>query len=289
MAHPPADRGPPAPRSEPGMLAAMNIVFVTQDEPFFVPHFFVEFFAHLRDDRIKVSGIVIQAPLGNRSLARLMRQMLDFYGGPHFIRVGARYVGFKLMNAIAVGLFRGRFPGMFSVEHFLLKNHLGILRCEDVNSAAFVDRLRSLDLDLIVSVAASRKFGKELLSVARYGCINVHNSRLPRNRGMLPNFWSLYHYETEPVSGMTVHAMNDSLDDGPIVLQEDLRLDPAESLDSLIVRTKRLNAHLVLRALSLYHRGTPPLTPNDRAHATYNRFPTRADVERFRAKGLRLL
>jgi methionyl-tRNA formyltransferase len=88
---------------------------------------------------------------------------------------------------------------------------------------------------------------------------------------------------------MTVHAMNDCLDDGPIVLQEELPLDPAESLDRLIARTKRLNARLVLKAIALYRHGTPPLSPNDRAHATYNAFPTRADVRRFRAKGLKLL
>jgi methionyl-tRNA formyltransferase len=267
----------------------MNILFVTQDDPFFIPQFFDEFFALLEDDRIHVCGVVIQAPLGTSSLARLTRRMLDFYGWAQFIRVGVRFAACKALNAIAVGLFRGRFPGVFSLEHFLLKNRVRILRCADVNDPAFVEHLRSLDLDLIVSVAASRKFGTALLGAARHGCINVHNSKLPKNRGMLPNFWSLYNYETEPVSGMTVHAMNDCLDDGPIVLQEELPLDPAESLDRLIARTKRLNARLVLKAIALYRHGTPPLSPNDRAHATYNAFPTRADVQRFRAKGLKLL
>jgi methionyl-tRNA formyltransferase len=106
---------------------------------------------------------------------------------------------------------------------------------------------------------------------------------------MLPNFWSLYQYDADPVSAMTVHKMNETLDDGAIVLQEELHLDPAESLEDLIVRTKRLDAHLVLKALALYKTGEPALLPNDRAQGSYNRFPTREDVSRFRAKGLRLL
>jgi methionyl-tRNA formyltransferase len=267
----------------------MNILFITQDDPFYIPHFFREFFAHFRDPEIKVSGIVIQTPLGKKSMGALMKQMLAFYGWADFLRVGFRFAFFKVMNVIATKAFRGRFPGNFSLEHFLMKNEIPVVHCADVNGAPFIDTLKPLKLDLIVSVAASQKFRRELLSASRYGCINIHNSRLPRNRGMLPNFWSLYHFDSDPMSAMTVHKMNETLDDGAILLQEELRLDPAESLEDLIVRTKKLNAHLVLKALSLYKNGEPALLPNNGAEATYNRFPTREDVERFRAKGLRLL
>jgi methionyl-tRNA formyltransferase len=267
----------------------LNILFITQDDPFYIPHFFREFFAHCQNREIKVHGIVIQAPLGKKSLGGLMKQMLAFYGWFDFLRVGCKFVFYKVMNAVATRLFAGQFPGTFSLEHFLLKNRIPIVHCPDVNAASFIDTIKSLDLDLIVSVAASQKFKRDLLGAPRYGCINVHNSRLPRNRGMLPNFWSLYQFDTEPVSAMTVHKMNDTLDDGAIVIQEDLRLDPAESLEHLIVRTKKLNAHLILKALSLFKAGEPPLLANDASKATYNSFPTREDVKRFRAKGLRIL
>jgi methionyl-tRNA formyltransferase len=267
----------------------MKIIFITQDDPFYIPHFFREFFDRCAPGAVDVRGIVIQAPLGKKSLGALVRQMLAFYGWRDFLRMGTRFAWHKAMNFVAVRLFKGRFPGTYSLEHFLLKRGIPILHARNVNDPQFVARLASYDLDLVVSVAASQKFKDGVLSVARYGCINVHNSRLPRNRGMLPNFWSLYQYDTQPISGMTVHKMNETLDDGPIVLQEDLALDPAESLDGLIVRTKRLNARLILEALSRYRDGEPPLLPNDSAKATYNGFPTREDVERFRAKGLRLL
>ena len=267
----------------------MNVLFITQDDPFYIPHFFREFFAHCRDPEIKVHGIVIQAPLGKNSMGALMKQMLTFYGWADFLRVGFKFAFYKVMNAIATRGFRGRFPGNFSLEHFLMKNGIRIMHCRDANVASFIDTLKLLKLDLIVSVAASQKFRRELLSTPRYGCINVHNSMLPRNRGMLPNFWSLYRFDSDPVSGMTVHKMNETLDGGAIVLQEEFRLDPAESLEDLIVRTKKLNAHLILKALSLYKNGEPALLPNDGTQATYNSFPTREDVKRFRAKGLRIL
>lgn len=267
----------------------MKILFITQDDPFYIPHFFREFFDHLDDPEIVVHGVVIQAPLGKKSLRGLVKQMLGFYGPVDFARVGAKYVAWKALNKLAVRGFGGRFPGAFSLEHLLLARGIPIVHAANVNAPEFVGRVRSEGIDLVVSVAASAKFRAELLRAPPLGCINVHNSRLPVNRGMLPNFWSLYHSDTQPVSGMTVHRMNETLDDGAIVLQEDLHLDPRESLDRLIVRTKKLNAHLILRALALFKRGEAPSLPNDASKATYNTFPTREDVRRFREKGLKLL
>src|SRR5437667_2147574 len=214
----------------------MNVLFITQDDPFYIPHFFREFFAHCRDPEIKVDGIVIQAPLGKKSMGALMKQMLAFYGWADFLRVGFKFAFYKVMNVIATRGFRGRFPGNFSLEHFLLKNGIRIVHCPDVNVTSFIDTLKPLQLDLIVSVAASQKFRRELLSAPRYGCINVHNSRLPRNRGMLPSFWSLYRFDSDPVSGMSVHKNNETLVDGAIVLQEEFCVDFAYSYCDLFYR-----------------------------------------------------
>ena len=106
---------------------------------------------------------------------------------------------------------------------------------------------------------------------------------------MLPNFWSLYHCDKEPMSAMTVHRMETALDDGPIVLQREFSLDPKETLDQLIVRTKKMNAHVILEALLLFKDGEPSVLPNDASQATYNTFPSKEDVRRFKAKGLRLI
>ena len=218
-----------------------------------------------------------------------MKQMWDFYGPINFLRVGFKFAFYKVMNFLAIRLFGGKFPGAFSVEHFLLKQSWKIIHVNSVNSPEFLQMIEPMKLDLIVSVAASQKLKADLLAKPRYGCLNIHNAKLPKNRGMLPNFWSLFHSDAEPVSAITVHKMNATLDDGPIVLQEPLRLDPAETLHRLIIRTKKLNAHAILKAVQLFKKGEPPLLPNNASQATYNSFPTREDVQRFKAKGLKLL
>jgi methionyl-tRNA formyltransferase len=193
------------------------------------------------------------------------------------------------MNAIAVKVFKGKFPGAFSLEHLLLKEGWNIIHITDVNSLEFHQLIEPMELDLLVSVAASQKLKQALLSKPRYGCINIHNANLPKNRGMLPNFWSLYHYDTEPISAMTVHKMNEKLDDGPIVLQKEFELNPQESLDNLIIKTKQLNAPVLLEAIQMFKNGEPEYLANDASQATYNTFPTKEDVKKFKAKGLRLL
>ncbi len=267
----------------------VRTVFVTQEDPFYVPIFFREFDRHRDRSGPVVVGVVIQSTFGKRSLAKLARQMADFYGPWDFLRMGLRYAANRLFNAVALSLFRGKFPGTFSLRHFLCKAGWKVLPFRDVNAPDFLQFIQKDSIDLVVSVAASQKFKPPLLAAPRYGCLNIHTASLPRNRGMMPNFWSLYHADREPLSAVTVHRMNEELDDGPIVLQEQFPLDTRESLDRLMRRTKVLGAHCLIRALALYEKGEPELLVNDRTRATYNSFPTKDDVRRFREKGLRLL
>lgn len=268
----------------------LKVLFVTQDDPFFVPHFFDEFIAISKEEpEIRVEGAVIQKPLGKRTLKSLVKQMWDFYGPVDFLRVGSLYVVYKTLNIIAVRLFRGRFFGMFSLRHLLLKKGWNVVSMTDVNSTSFINLVRSLEIDLIVSVAASQIFKPPILTAPPYGCINVHSAKLPKNRGMLPNFWALYHYDTEPTSAITIHKMNEHLDDGEIILQEEFPLDPKESLHQLIVKTKRLAAQHMITVLRQYCKGEPTFLRNDPTEATYHTFPAKEDVARFRAKGLRLI
>lgn len=266
----------------------LNVLFITQNDPFYVLSLFDELLVNYDCGAIHIVGVVIQSTLGRKKGA-LVRQMLAFYGPRDFIRVSFQYVLKTAMSFLAVTVFRGRFPGIWSIEHLFLRHHVPIVHAPNINDPSFVEWIRRKHIDLVVSVAASTKFREGLLRAPRFGCINIHNAKLPRNRGMLPNFWALYNYDEEPVSGMTVHKMNASLDDGPIILQDDIVLDPTESLHQLILRTKRLNAHLLLKTMAMYGDGEPEYLPNDAAMATYNSFPTRADVRAFRAKGLRLL
>ncbi|MDR3628196.1 MAG: formyltransferase family protein, partial [Ignavibacteriaceae bacterium] len=235
-----------------------------------------------------LQGIIIQSPLGKKSIKKLIPQMLNFYGFLNFLLLGVKFTIYKLLNFLAVNIFNGKFPGTFSVEHILRKNSLKIISIKDINSKESLEFLRTMNIDIIFSIAASQIFRIGVLDIPKIGCFNIHTSKLPQNRGMMPNFWSLYNYDKDPVSAITIHRMNESLDDGDILLQEEFHLDPKESLDSLIKRTKIMSTKLFLKAVDLISNNKQNLIKNDSAKATYNSFPTKEDVKRFKEKGLKI-
>ncbi len=267
----------------------LNILFVTEEDPFFIIHFFKEFERIKIDSNINVHGVIIQETLGKKSKWLLFKQMYNFYGLLDFVILGTRFSLKKILDFFAVKIFKGNFFGAFSLEHFFKKHNWNIIQIKNINSDESLKYLNKLNLDLIVSVAASQIFKKELLELPKYGCINVHNAKLPKNRGMMPCFWALLNYDNEPYSATTIHRMNEKLDDGKIILQEDFKLDPNESLHKLLIRTKKLSAHLLMKTLEFYVIGEPVYLPNDASLSTYHSFPTRDDVKKFKAKGLKLL
>ena len=103
----------------------------------------------------------------------------------------------------------------------------------------------------------------------------------------MPSFWVLANGERE--TGATVHVMNADLDDGPIIRQGRVPIDPRDTQHTLIQKTKRLGCELLLAALELIESGRVVLFPNDRADATYYSFPKPAVAKRIRAARGRLM
>ena len=77
---------------------------------------------------------------------------------------------------------------------------LPIYQPEKLRDENFISILKNLNLDLIV-VVAFRILPKELLSIPKYGAINLHASLLPKYRGAAPINWAIINGENE--SGVT--------------------------------------------------------------------------------------
>ncbi len=264
-------------------MKPFNILFITQEDPFYVRVFFEEFL-RLYQKREEIKGVVIAPTMGKRSLVQLMWQMYEFYGFLDFVRMGTRFFYYKVMSAI------GRFQHLrrfYSIRQVCEHHHVPVFETENINDEGFLKNLKRLDLDLIISVAAPQIFREQLLNLPRKGCINIHNAKLPKYRGMLPNFWQMYH--GEKAVGTTVHRINAKLDDGEILLQRETPVEPGESLEELILRTKCFGAQVMMDAVEGIRVDCTHPLPNNAAEATYFSFPTRLDVREFKAKGYRLL
>jgi methionyl-tRNA formyltransferase len=260
-----------------------NIMFITQEDPFYVRIFFEEFLRNY-PRREEIKAVVIAPTMGKSSLAGLARQMYDFYGARDFFKVGFRYAYYKGRNFLAPLLPAKRFYSIRQVcEHY----GVPVRHAPDINGEDFLSYARQLDLDLVISVAAPQVFKAALIAVPKQGCINIHNAKLPKYRGMLPNFWQMYHGERNV--GTSIHRINAKIDDGDIVLQRETPIQPGETLDALIVRTKKFGAQLMIEAIAGLKNGSLQPIANSSAEATYFGFPSRRDVSEFRRKGYRLI
>jgi methionyl-tRNA formyltransferase len=130
------------------------------------------------------------------------------------------------------------------------------LTCEQpksVRSPEFAERLAGLDLDAAVVVAFGRLIPEELLSIPRFGFVNLHPSLLPRHRGPSPIQWALVCGDR--VTGVTTMQIDADMDTGPILLQETVRIEPKETADELAERLAARGAELVVETLDRLEAG----------------------------------
>ncbi|SPP99503.1 Fmt: predicted methionyl-tRNA formyltranserase [Candidatus Sulfobium mesophilum] len=261
----------------------LTLLFITQDDPFYVRIFFEEFLsAYPHKEEIK--GVAMGEALGKKNTLALANQMYNFYGAAGFFRVGAKYALNKILRHIPASMAGN---GGYSIGQLFKRYKIPVTHEADMRSSSFLDAVEKLNVDVIVSVAAPVIFREPLIRLAKKGCINIHNGKLPKYRGMLPNFWQMYY--NEKTAGITVHEINPKIDDGRIILQRDVDILPSDTLDSLIKRTKRIGARVMIEALDAIRSDCVQYKENNAVEGSYFSFPTREDIREFKSRGKRLL
>jgi methionyl-tRNA formyltransferase len=142
-----------------------------------------------------------------------------------------------------------------------------VLQPERVRNPDFLGELRRLEPAIAVVVAFGQIFPAELLALPRLGCLNLHASLLPRHRGAAPIQAALAAGDQR--TGVTVMQMEQGLDSGPILLQEETPIGPRETAGELAGRLAELGARLMIEALSRLERGELAPHPQDAAQATF--------------------
>lgn len=111
----------------------------------------------------------------------------------------------------------GPLPAGDSLTELAQAAGIPVLESCDVNAPTAVRTVADFALDWIVCVGFDRLFRPALLATAKRGALNAHPSLLPEWRGPSPLFWALRAGQRR--MGVTVHAMDDKEDHGPIYAQ----------------------------------------------------------------------
>jgi methionyl-tRNA formyltransferase len=254
------------------MADKLRLLFVTEDDPLYVIRLFDVFFREYPADLLEIRGITIDRAF-HEPPWKTLRRMLRFYGPLGVARLTTRFARAKLT---------GR-----SIARLAAERSVPMIPATSVNAPEYLDEVRRLAPDVIVSVAAPEIFRKEILRIPRLGCINIHSGRLPVYRGMMPTFWQMLH--GEPAVTVTVHEMAEALDAGKILGTVTVPLRSQDSLDRVIRTTKEAGARLLIDVLSKIAQGRESRVPVDMSGKKYFSFPQREHVREFRKRGHRLL
>lgn len=109
------------------------------------------------------------------------------------------------------------------------------------------EKLKNLDIDLIVTCAYGQIIPKEVLDMPKYGCINVHASILPKYRGSAPIQWCLFN--NDDVTGVTIMYMDEGMDTGDIIKIKEIPILDSDNVGTLHDKLSKLGCDLLFEVL----------------------------------------
>ena len=134
-----------------------------------------------------------------------------------------------------------------------LDNNIPVFQPNSVKDGKAYEILKELNPDVIVVVAYGKILPKEILSLAKYGCINGHASLLPKYRGASPIQWCIVQGETE--TGVTTMLMDEGMDTGDILETVKVKIGEQETAEELFERLSQISAELMVSTIGKLEKG----------------------------------
>ena len=154
---------------------------------------------------------------------------------------------------------RGKKMAFSPVKEYALTMDLPVLQPEQVRGEEFLNQLSGYNPDVVVVVAYGRILPPTVLSLPKFGCINVHASLLPEYRGAAPIHRAIIN--GGQLTGVTTMYMDEGLDTGDMILRRESPIGPADTVGDLHDRLAVIGADLLVETLGLVAGGAAPRTP----------------------------
>lgn len=157
---------------------------------------------------------------------------------------------------------RGKELQMTPVKVCAQKHGIPVFQPVKIKEPEAVETLRSYQADIFVVAAFGQILPEEILSMPRYGCVNIHASLLPKYRGAGPIQWAIIN--GEKITGVTIMRMDKGLDTGDMLFKTEVEIAPRETADTLHDKLAEAGARLIVEALAKIEAGdVTPVKQND--------------------------
>jgi methionyl-tRNA formyltransferase len=147
---------------------------------------------------------------------------------------------------------RGRKLNESAVKKYAASQNLHILQPTNLKNDAFLQQLKILNANLQI-VVAFRMLPQVVWKMPAFGTFNLHASLLPAYRGAAPIHWAIINGETK--TGVTTFFIDEKIDTGEIILQEELVILQTETVGTLHDKLMHLGAALVSKTVDYISSG----------------------------------
>lgn len=138
-----------------------------------------------------------------------------------------------------------------------------------------IEGLASRGAELFIVASYGYILSQEILDIPQHGTLNVHTSLLPKYRGASPIESALLN--NDPVTGSTIMQMTLGMDEGPIITQSIVEIEPDMTKPDLFHILAHDGGKLLTSILSDYVTGKCTAIPQNNAEASYSHKITKTD------------
>ncbi|MDQ7798426.1 MAG: methionyl-tRNA formyltransferase [Candidatus Edwardsbacteria bacterium] len=162
---------------------------------------------------------------------------------------------------------RGRSIVFSPVKQKALELGLLVQQPGNLKQDQIIQAVSSLAPEALVVVAYGLKLPSDILNIPKYGAVNLHPSMLPRYRGAAPINHALIN--GDKATGVSTILMNDRMDAGDIILQQEVPITDDENAGMLEARLAKLGADLISSSLDILKTGKAEFKKQDESLVTY--------------------
>lgn len=137
------------------------------------------------------------------------------------------------------------------VKKYAQSFNLKILQPTNLKDEAFIEDLKSLSANLQI-VVAFRMLPEVVWKMPEFGTFNLHASLLPDYRGAAPIHWAIINGESK--TGVTTFFIDDKIDTGAIILQDEIEIEADETVGKLHDKLMDLGSKLVVKTVELIEK-----------------------------------
>ena len=173
---------------------------------------------------------------------------------------------------------------IYTLGQLAKKYKVPILKTKEIKDKDVIEFIRKKKPDLIISAYFDHVINREIIDIPKFGVINIHTALLPEYKGPFPSLWPMIYGENH--GGVTIHYVNEKLDEGDIIVRKKLNIQPKESILSMDCRFMNIGIKLLYEVIDEIGKGEIHSLKQTGGH--YYSYPTKEDLIKLKRREIKL-